>query len=69
MKNNATLIIVGLVGLIIGAVVAYLVFGPVKPLADPGPARASHPEVQAADATSPASRNVRTAADSSRPLA
>jgi len=38
-KNNGTLIIVGLVGLIIGAVVAYLVFGPVKPLADPGPAQ------------------------------
>jgi hypothetical protein len=38
-KNSGTLIIVGLVGLIIGAVVAYLAFRPVKPSADPGPAK------------------------------
>jgi hypothetical protein len=38
-KNSGTLIIVGLVGLIVGAGVAYLVFGPVKPSADPGPAQ------------------------------
>ena len=39
MKNNATLIIVGFVGLIIGAVVGYLAFGPGKPSADLGPAK------------------------------
>jgi hypothetical protein len=39
MKNNATLIIVGLVGVIIGAVVGYLAFGPGKPAADVGPAK------------------------------
>jgi len=39
MKNNATLIIVGLVGLIIGAVVGYLAFGPGKTPADIGPAK------------------------------
>jgi len=39
MKNNATLIIVGFVGLIIGAVVGYLAFGPGKLPADVGPAQ------------------------------
>jgi hypothetical protein len=39
MKNNATLIIVGLAGIIIGAVVGYLAFGPGKPSADIGPAK------------------------------
>jgi hypothetical protein len=39
MKNNATLIIVGLAGIIIGAVVGYLAFGPGKPAADVGPAK------------------------------
>ena len=37
--NNGSLILVGLVGLIIGAVIGYLVFGPAKPLVDPGPAK------------------------------
>jgi hypothetical protein len=39
MKNNATLVIVGLVGVIIGAVVGYLAFGPGKPPADVGAAK------------------------------
>jgi hypothetical protein len=36
-KNSGTLIIGGLVGLIIRAVIVYLAFRPVKPSADPGP--------------------------------
>lgn len=39
MNRNATLIIVGFVSLVIGAVVAYFLFGPGKPTADPGPAK------------------------------
>lgn len=39
MKNNASLIIVGLVGVIIGTVVGYLAFGHGKPTADLGPAK------------------------------
>jgi len=39
MKNNAALIIVGLVALVIGAIVGYLAFGPGKLPADVGPAK------------------------------
>lgn len=37
--NNGAVILVGLVGLIIGAAVGYFAFGHGKPLADPGPAK------------------------------
>lgn len=39
MNRNASLIIGGLVGVIIGAVIAYFAFGHGKPLVDPGPAK------------------------------
>ena len=38
MKNSATLIIVGFVGLVVGAVAGYFAFGSGKPVADLGPA-------------------------------
>ena len=38
MNKNVTLITVGLVGVVVGAVIAYFAFGHGKPLVDPGPA-------------------------------